>query len=597
MITSASVESWKNSGAPPQNSLHVAVMAALAFVAIATTLWRPHSSNVARIAGLIAFVFILVLGRPELNVMAAPTSTEVSSYMTPTPPHRLALVISNAIYPAAPLTAAPIDQDAIKKALTQAQFDVTSAADVSTQTDLVSNVLIPFLNRVKVGDIVAIYYFGHGFSHGIDNFLMPVSASTSIAEADIYDVFLPERTIRQLAAERQPGIVFIFLDACRVVIQFANAGAPPQLVAQAPPSQNAQSDFAISYAADYGDSAFAPSETDISYYTNALTQKLPVAGLEFAELQRQMNIVVSTTSSHKQKAWLYSDLESLFYFMPTQEIHDEERQLWEATLQEGTRDAVDNFLHGNRGSIYAGEAIKWLTDHPVGQAGERLTFTQVSPLSPEIEWGSSSGSVSFPKISAMLGVPRILALDPSDTVKAYANASRNELLTASPSAVVTTDAVSVAGRNRVSLQLLFGQTIKFTRPDTGPLITTTRIGEASKVITLPQAAASAGSINVGKPLSEVTLESAAGLAAIVSTESIKQKLAPAIADAKIVGWVSISTPYDKDKQKQLLFSLQATFVRYQLTRLGVPESKITVLRNDTSNTGGLRVRIFGIPRV
>jgi uncharacterized caspase-like protein len=548
-----------------------------------------------RRSGIVASATLLSLLCAD-STLAAPSPPDGGPYMAPIPPHRLALVISNASYPDAPLAAAPVDAKQIQTALTQAQFDVTTTEDVSTQSDLVAKVLIPFLNRVKPGDIVAIYYFGHGFSHGVDNFLMPTGASTSIPEADIYDSFLPERAVRQLAAERQPGIVFLFLDACRVVIQFAAAGAPPPLVAQAPPSENAQSDFAISYAADYGDSAFAPTESDISYYTNALTQKLPTPGLEFSELHRQLTTTVSSTSGYKQKAWLYSDLESLFYFMPTAAIQEGERQLWEATLQEGTREAVDNFLHGNRGSIYAGEAVKWLVDHPAGQAGARLTYTQVSPLSPEAKWnGSSANSVTLPKVSDTLGVPRSFTLRPEQDIKAFATASRTDLLSAASSAIVTADAVSVSGPNNVIFKLPFGQSIKLSAP-LGQRVTTTHIGGVESAITLPPEATSAGSINVGRPLSEVTLEASSGIPEIIATDEIKQKLAPAISTAQIVGWVSISTPFDKDKQKQLLWTLQSTFVRYQLTRLGVAESKITVLRNDTSNTGGLRVRIFGVPK-
>ena len=181
-------------------------------------------------------------------------------------------MISNGSYRDKPLTGAPTDAQNITAALTAAQFDITPASDVQSQNDLVNNVLKPFLNKVKEGDIVVIYYFGHGFSLGVDDFLVPTAESTVIDEADVYDHFLPERTVRYLASQRRPGIILLLLDACRVVTQFQNPGAAAPLVAQAVPGETDVSDYIVSFAAEYGASAYAPEQGAVSYYTDALAK-------------------------------------------------------------------------------------------------------------------------------------------------------------------------------------------------------------------------------------------------------------------------------------------------------------------------------------
>jgi len=507
----------------------------------------------------------------------------------------LALIISNSAYPTEGLPAGVDDAAKMTTALKAADFDVTAAPNELTQIDLVNKDLLPFLNRVKPGDIVVIYYFGHGFSHGADNFLVPVGASTSIPEEDIYDVFLPERAIRDMAAERQPGLVLLFLDACRVVIQFANAGAPAPLVAQAPPSQNQSTDIAVSYAADYGDSAYAPSKTAVSFYTNALSNDLPVAGVEFSDLQKKLTGDVSDASKYIQKAWLLSDLESYFYFISTPAIQEKERLLWQATVQDGTRAGVTNFLRQNRGSIYAGEAAQWLNDHPEDQPGARLTYTQVSALTPEALWGSNNDLVSFPKISATLGIPRTLTANFSDDVQSFSDASRKALIAASPHAIVTAKSLQATGATNNRLSLPFGQTLDIPQFESGALTASTQIAGAMQTITLPQSATRGGTIKVGRALAEVELEPDHLLPEIIDPDAIKSKLEPATAKAKVLGWVSISTPFSSNKKQQTVYALQATFVRYELTLLGVPESKITILNNNPDNHTNLRVRIFGLP--
>jgi len=262
-------------------------------------------------------------------------------------------------------------------------------------------------------------------------------------------------------------------------------------------------------------------------------------------------------------------------------------------LQAGTREAVTNFLHGNRASVYAGEAMQWLVDHPPGQPGARLTFSQFSPVSAEAMWDPSAKLVTLPKLSTTLGVPRTATLGDHDDVRTFVNASPARLLSMASSAIVTAKAVTVDTPTVGRLSLPFGKTFDISRLSSGDAFATTMLNNSKQIVALPTVSANAGDLKVGRALAEVQLAPDASFADVISAASIRDQLLPALAKAKVVGWVSISAAHKPDVRDQLLLSLQATFVRYQLIAHGVAESKISVVENDVSNTGGLRVRIFG----
>lgn len=481
----------------------------------------------------------------------------------------------------------------IAAALKVANFTVTAAADVKTQGELVENVLKPFLNRVKEGDVVVIYYFGHGFSLGVDNFLVPIHESTAIDEADVYDHFLPERAIRTMAAQRRPGIVLLFLDACRVLVQFSNPGAPPPLVSQAVAGQPEQGDTIISFAADYGNKAYAPTKGVASFYTDALTKSLPNPDVEFASLQRDISFDVETTSDYKQRAWMMGNAQSVFYFKPTQYLADKEEQLWEACLQEGTRAKVTQFLHQNRASSYASAARQWLKDHPAGQPGERITYTHVSPISPELSWNELGQPVSLPQLSSNFGVARTLTLAPGDAKGTSAPRSFPEMLAAAKSIIVTKAVRAKGSQDQRSVRLPFGLRLHTQGVSGGAVVGTAADNSLSQSVELMREA-TAPAIAVGSPIAEINLPPDDKFGQVVSDATLNQAVKPVLTRARVIGWASISTPASDDAKVRNARALQATFVKYALVKLGVAESKITIVENDASNRGDLRLRLFGI---
>jgi len=540
-----------------------------------------------------------VLFASEDNAQPAPAA----NYLTPIAPRRLALVIGNAAYPDSPLPSAPLDVAKVRKILAALQFDVTAVADVNNWNELVNSDLVPFLNKVEEGDIVVIYYFGHGFSHGADNFLVPVKATTAIPEAKLYDVFLPERTIREMASERRPGMTLLFLDACRAVVQFTDAGAAPPLIAQAVPSENLPGDIIVSYASDYGHNAFAPQQGVASYFTDALVDELPSPGRELGMVELRLTTDVERESADRQSPYFLQSRKSVFYFSPSLETSSAELSLWKAALQAGTYTAVEDFLEANRGSAYAADARRWKSDHPASsdnQIGPRITYTRVSPLIPELVWKPDGQPVTFPQLTAPLAVARTLEVDPKRQVPSSASTvSSNALLVQSDAALVvqnTVARISPDDQNRigrVNIRLPFGQQLSLPVESGSMIKASADIAGQRHTVVFRRTSNTPARIGVGRPEAEIVLASSPNLPSTVDPGALRAFIAPMLAPGRYIGWVSISTPATSDQWLGRLYRLQADFTEYLLEQMGVAEAKITIVNGLNDGVSGVRVRVFG----
>jgi tetratricopeptide (TPR) repeat protein len=127
-------------------------------------------------------------------------------------PHRVALVIGNNAYPAAPLKNAVNDAVAVAAALNRHGFLVQRYTDVTL--DALERAINQFLSTVKIGDVALVYYSGHGMQIDGDNYIIP----TSFAPKDEIDAkhtsYSVDRLMERLA-ERDPRLNVLILDACR----------------------------------------------------------------------------------------------------------------------------------------------------------------------------------------------------------------------------------------------------------------------------------------------------------------------------------------------------------------------------------------------
>lgn len=124
---------------------------------------------------------------------------------------RVALVIGNANYEAAPLQNPGADAQAMANLLKNMGFDVTEGLDLDHAE--MSRVIGSFLVGLRGADIALFYFAGHGVQLDNENFVIPVDNSLS-SEAEIQLSSIKLSTILS-AMERSAKTSITLLDACR----------------------------------------------------------------------------------------------------------------------------------------------------------------------------------------------------------------------------------------------------------------------------------------------------------------------------------------------------------------------------------------------
>jgi uncharacterized caspase-like protein len=238
--------------------------------------------------------------------------------------HRIALVIGNSRYAAAPALSNPRnDATAIAAALRKAEFaEVFEAYDVTAAE--MKAVLAMFKRKVAEADWAVVYFAGHGMEMNDSNYLISVDARIA-SEQDLQQFSVPlANVIDSIQGTRKLGLVI--LDACRnnpfiktleegrAVSRSQGGGshaAPisPGLGDIAPPSG-----VMVAYASRHGTVAL-DGEGQHSPYTAALLERLAARGEELNEVFRRVRDQVFTASDGKQQPFTYGSLPAeRFYF-------------------------------------------------------------------------------------------------------------------------------------------------------------------------------------------------------------------------------------------------------------------------------------------
>lgn len=125
---------------------------------------------------------------------------------------RVALVIGNREYSAAPLKNAVNDATAVSEVLGEMGFEVLAGTDVTRRAlrDLVDR----FRGRLGPESLGFFYFAGHGIQLGGKNFLVPVSAEIS-DEADVEDECVRSGLILRKMEIARSRLNVVVLDACR----------------------------------------------------------------------------------------------------------------------------------------------------------------------------------------------------------------------------------------------------------------------------------------------------------------------------------------------------------------------------------------------
>ena len=263
--------------------------------------FKPLLLGAGLLAGLLSFAGAAFAEAPNVDIR--------NGMQGPLTDQRVALVIGNSNYQAAPKLANPgNDAQSIAQLLNSAGFEVTQATDL-TRSDMV-RVVQDFSNKVAErgpGAVAMIYYAGHGVQVAGENYLLPVDARIS-APSDLDGNSLRLVDVMGTLESIQSRMRIVVLDACRnnPFPEVNDAGRGLAIV-DAPRGSIVGYSTAPGMEAQDGDGNHSP-------YTRAFLNIAREPNLPIEQLFKRVRLEVNNTTSGKQTPWESSSLTSDFYF-------------------------------------------------------------------------------------------------------------------------------------------------------------------------------------------------------------------------------------------------------------------------------------------
>ncbi|HEX5628139.1 MAG TPA: caspase family protein [Usitatibacteraceae bacterium] len=237
---------------------------------------------------------------------------------------RVALVIGNAAYPAAPLRNPANDANAIAARLRAMGFEVVLRTNV-TQREF-TRAVSQFGQALKPGSVALFYYAGHGMQVRGRNFLIPVDAdiqSEASARSESVDLDL---VLEQLGPSR---LSMVILDACRnnpFEGKFRTARGSGLAQVDAPKGTLLAYATAPGKVASDGDGANG-------LYTAELLKAMEIPGAKVEEVFKAVRVNVIKATAGEQIPWESSSLTGDYYFKPAAARADAGKAAGQAELQ------------------------------------------------------------------------------------------------------------------------------------------------------------------------------------------------------------------------------------------------------------------------
>jgi uncharacterized caspase-like protein len=331
-------------------------------------------------------------------------------------PARLALVIGNRLYANQPeIASSETDAREVAKTLRAIGFDVAEPEiNLATFKEFMDAV-VDFRRKVRRGELIVIFYSGHGFAFGQYNFLAPTAMPREIEESKVARIAVPAEGIIGMFEHERPGLVLLILDACRSNASFVvrdkdgadrvrMGPAQSEKVVDGPPN------YIMALSTRPGEAAVGfsvPGKPSI--YTGVLTKHLDDQGVEFALSHQSVAAEVRIESDEAQDPGLINYSTAIFYLNPTDEIRRQEDVAWKAALESGDRKIIRLYALQYALSRNAAAAEAWLDRNP--EAKRAPAFTQVSPAAADRAWDpGSKAPVMVDRFSGSIAVERRVVL-------------------------------------------------------------------------------------------------------------------------------------------------------------------------------------------
>jgi hypothetical protein len=304
-----------------------------------------------------AFFVILTAGMAALALHVSCPGAQASDDL------RVALVIGNAAYPAAPLLNPTNDARAMRDVLKGLGFQVieTLNANREQMRQAIEKTGEALRGRHGVG---MLYYAGHGLQLEWHNYLVPVDAHLRMA-SDVPAQTIDVQTVIDAFKASGNRMNIIVLDACRDNPFGATASAKGLAPMDAPP------DTLLAYATAPGNVAEdAGKQGGNGLYTQHLVQELKEPTAKIEDVFKRVRLQVRRESEGRQVPWESTSLEEDFSFKrgvnaPAEETESQQEAAF--TQEKSDWDKIKD-------STQADDFFAFLQKYPRGFVSEQAQF-------------------------------------------------------------------------------------------------------------------------------------------------------------------------------------------------------------------------------
>ncbi|WP_141456100.1 caspase family protein [Pseudoxanthomonas sp. z9] len=539
-------------------------------------------------------------------------------------PRRLALVVGNAGYQhLSSIPSAEVDARRMEALLRDLQFQVSPIATMTSAVSFEETTLPDFRRKIEEGDIVVVYFSGHGFSYGQNNYLAGTDTPLQLDEQNLPDHAVAVESLESYLAKKRPGLLLFIVDACRTIGGFVIKDRQHQYGVEKGymPVQHADSgvNTLVAYGSRLGTAALGSSEaTRPSTFTEALLNNLPRQPGEFGSVFNDVSARVTIATGSTQQPGVLDWSDSDFYFLPDDRVSAREREAWLSALESGIREQVLYFSRRFSTSHYAHAARQWLSTHDKDEPAYTLVFPPAVEASWSINTPVGISRADFGLAYARLHrvIDEITQAGPTwnpDTVGLVAASTKAPALSpalletlksnlqSQASLVASTNLIAYAGPDTssgIESRVTKGDYLQFVdfveSSGTHSLWMQVRKPD-DKLIYIPAPDKPLAPMSIGHPLDEVIARTAPGdLPELIDESAIQQEFQQFKAARKSVSWVSIAYEPSDRKELQLQRQARAAHTLRVLKKQGVPGVQITTTEVPQSGLGdGVRVRFFG----